>query len=70
MPDWLKRLLQDDGKPRTTVTIKGKSQVINNYSTGVVSVIAEIIEQDPSVSYAYTCHDSVLHISKLPKEGG
>ena len=43
---------------------------IGNYVPGVMPVLEKLIEQDPDTAYAYTCHPSVEHVSKLKKEGG
>lgn len=55
MPDWLVTLLKKNGQ----VT-----------SQGVISVLALLLEQSPSTKYAYLCHPSVQHVSKLKREGG
>ncbi|KAK3359268.1 peptidase family C78-domain-containing protein [Lasiosphaeria hispida] len=55
MPDWLVSLLQKGGQVK---------------SEGVVSVIAQLLEQCSSTKYAYLCHPQVQHISKLRREGG
>ncbi|KAK3297549.1 peptidase family C78-domain-containing protein [Chaetomium fimeti] len=55
MPDWLVVLLKKNGQ----VT-----------SQGVISVLALLLEQSPSTKYAYLCHPSVQHVSKLKREGG
>ncbi len=36
---------------------------------GVVSVLAQLLEQSSSTKYAYLCHPRVQHISKLKREG-
>ncbi|KAK4156502.1 peptidase family C78-domain-containing protein [Chaetomidium leptoderma] len=55
MPDWLVVLLKKSGQ----VT-----------SQGVVSVLAQLLEQSSSTKYAYLCHPCVQHVSKLKREGG
>lgn len=75
MPTWLHRLLLTDGKPKTfNKLVSGGGmktmQIIENYASGIVPVIDQLLEQDPSTAYAYTCHPSIEHISKLKNEGG
>ncbi|KAK4193086.1 peptidase family C78-domain-containing protein [Podospora australis] len=55
MPEWLASMLKHHGQVR---------------SKGVIPVIAQLLEQSPSTEYAYLCHPSVQHISKLKSEGG
>ncbi|KAK4127700.1 DUF1671-domain-containing protein [Parathielavia appendiculata] len=55
MPDWLVVLLKKGGQ---------------NTSQGVVSVIAQLLEQSTSTKYAYLCHPCIQHVSKLRREGG
>lgn len=61
--------------PRTTTKLNSSGGIktvtkIGNYVPGVMPVIEILIEQDPETAYAYTCHRSVEHISKLKNEGG
>ncbi|KAK8110537.1 peptidase family C78-domain-containing protein [Apiospora kogelbergensis] len=55
MPDWLVALLKKEG------------QVVE---TGVIGVLEQLLEQNPTTKYAYLCHPCVQHVSKLKKEGG
>ncbi|KAK8017609.1 hypothetical protein PG993_013935 [Apiospora rasikravindrae] len=55
MPDWLVTLLKKEG------------QVVE---TGVIGVLEQLLESNPSTKYAYLCHPCVQHVSKLKKEGG
>lgn len=75
MPAWLHNLLLSDGMPRTTTKLNSSGGIktvtkIGNYVPGVMPVLEILIEQDPETAYAYTCHPSVDHISKLKNEGG
>jgi hypothetical protein len=72
MPDWLVVLLKKNGQ----VTSQGAQNVlfavmlgIELTTTGVVSVLALLFEQSSSTKYAYLCHPSVQHVSKLRREG-
>lgn len=55
MPDWLVTLLKKEG------------QVVEQ---GVIGVLEQLLENNPSTKYAYLCHPCVQHVSKLKKEGG
>lgn len=55
MPGWLVSLLQKEG------------QVIGE---GVIPVLAQLLRQTHTTAYAYLCHPSVWHVSKLRWEGG
>ncbi|OBT78486.1 hypothetical protein VF21_00977 [Pseudogymnoascus sp. 05NY08] len=75
MPAWLHNLLLSDGMPRTTTKLSSSGGIktvkkIGNYVTGVLPVLETLVEQDPDTEYAYTCHPSVEHVSKLKNEGG
>ena len=47
-----------------------RTENIANEVRGVISVIAQLCEQDTAVSRAYLCHSDVTHVVKLAKEGG
>ncbi|KFY14519.1 hypothetical protein V492_02573 [Pseudogymnoascus sp. VKM F-4246] len=75
MPGWLHNLLLSDGMPKTITKLTPSGGIkrvtkIGNYVSGVMPVIEKLIEQDPDTAYAYTCHPSVEHVSKLKNEGG
>ncbi|OBT65994.1 hypothetical protein VE03_03195 [Pseudogymnoascus sp. 23342-1-I1] len=75
MPAWLHNLLLSDGIPRTTTKLNASGGIktvkkIGNHVSGVMPVLENLIEQDPDTAYAYTCHPSVEHVSKLKNEGG
>ncbi|CRK26226.1 hypothetical protein BN1708_014414 [Verticillium longisporum] len=55
MPDWLAALLRTKGEIKTE---------------GVVPVLKQLLEQSKTTQYAYLCHESVHHFSKLKLEGG
>jgi hypothetical protein len=74
MPFWLRKLLENDGKPITVnhLTTSGKIAkvpVVDNYAKGILPVIEQLLVQDPTTAYAYLCDPSVQHISKLKHEG-
>lgn len=68
------KLLQRDGEMKTInqLDIDGnvrRVQVCDNMATGIVSVITQLLEQDPYTQYVYMCSPSVRHVSKLKREG-
>ncbi|KAI0998865.1 hypothetical protein K3495_g9331 [Podosphaera aphanis] len=75
MPIWLAKLLRDeDGKVKTINKIQNgelnKVEICPNMMVGVIPVLAQLLDQDKSSEYAYLCHPSVMHVSKLRREGG
>lgn len=75
MPAWLHNLLLSDGMPRTTTKLNSSGGIktvkkVGNYVAGVLPVLETLVEQDSDTEYAYTCHPSVEHVSKLKNEGG
>ncbi|CAJ2507471.1 Uu.00g086570.m01.CDS01 [Anthostomella pinea] len=55
MPDWLVSMLR-------------KGRYVS--AEGVISVLEQLLEQNSTTQYAYLCHPTVQHISKLRREGG
>lgn len=75
MPEWLVKLLESDGERKlmNRVTSGGKLTKVTasaNWASGILAVVAQLLEQDPKTEYAYLCQPDVLHISKLKREGG
>ncbi|KAJ8064515.1 hypothetical protein OCU04_006847 [Sclerotinia nivalis] len=75
MPQWLVKLLQSDGQYKTINRINADGQLRRvkycpNQAEGIIPVLAQLLDQDRSVSYAYLCDPAVLHVSKLLREGG
>lgn len=74
MPSWLIKLLEDDGAMKTTNQLDGSEKlrrvkICPNMTAGIVPVIAQLVEQDETVEYAYLCDPAVKHVSKLRREG-
>lgn len=74
MPQWLVKLLQADGQYKTINRIDPEGHLRRvkycpNQAEGIIPVIAQLLDQDRSVSYAYLCDPAVLHVSKLLREG-
>lgn len=55
MPEWLIKMLKRDG------------QVVG---VDIIPVLHQMLQQAPSTEYAYLCHPTVQHVSKLRLEGG
>ncbi|KAH8598036.1 peptidase family C78-domain-containing protein [Bisporella sp. PMI_857] len=75
MPSWLVKLLERDGTIETDYRKDryGKIRLVQkceNRAEGILPVIRQLLDRDPSTEYAYLCHPSVQHIFKLKKEGG
>ncbi|KAG4034044.1 hypothetical protein MFRU_003g00220 [Monilinia fructicola] len=75
MPQWLVKLLQADGQYKTINRINADGQLRRvkycpNQADGIIPVLAQLLDQDRAVSYAYLCDPAVLHVSKLLREGG
>jgi zinc finger-containing ubiquitin peptidase 1 len=74
MPAWLRQLLEADGQFQATkeASRMGKSpkiKITENHVSGVVSVVEQLLQQENTTEYAYTCHPCVQHVSKLQREG-
>ena len=73
MPPWLVKLLESDGEVKiiSKLSSRGKLEKVKstNHAEGIVPVLAQLLEQDPSTEFAYLCHPSVKHVSKLRREG-
>jgi hypothetical protein len=75
MPSWLVKLLKkEDGVVRTTNHYDKNGKLYRtdtrcNMEAGLIPVLHQLLEQDVTVSYAYTCNPSVKHVSKLAREG-
>ena len=75
MPDWLRKQLEHGAK----VTIDSRigrdgrltrvETVANEYQH-IIPVLAQLLDQDPTVSRAYLCHPAITHVAKMHKEGG
>jgi|SRR5450432_2164447 len=74
MPSWLRQLLENDGKSRTVnepsrMGRPPKVRTIQNHISGIIPVVQQLLGQDPTTQYAYTCHPCVQHVFKLQNEG-
>lgn len=55
MPDWLRRMLHE------------KNHISQG---GMIPVLAQVLDQNPTTRYAFLCSAAVHHVSKLKNEGG
>lgn len=75
MPPWLVKLLKEKDGEITTVNRLDdygkirKVKVCPNRSEDILPVLHQLLKQDKDVDYAYLCHPSVRHVSKLKREG-
>ncbi|KAF2026638.1 DUF1671-domain-containing protein [Setomelanomma holmii] len=75
MPRWLHDQLAA-GPKITVVNRIGrdgrliKQEQVQNETTGIIPILAQLSALDRSVKEAYYCHPSTLHIGKTPREGG
>ena len=58
MPDWLHRLLEDEEK-----------QHLEDAPSQIISLLSNLLEQDPDVESAYFCHSAVRYIGKIKTKG-
>ncbi|KAL8909643.1 MAG: hypothetical protein Q9207_000141 [Kuettlingeria erythrocarpa] len=75
MPAWLYKQLERGAKVSIANRI-GRSgrlvrtEVIANETPGVLPVLAQLCQQDQTLSKVYLCHPGVQHVFKMAKEGG
>ena len=75
MPAWLRMQLERGAKISVVNEIGSNGQLIRvesvaNETRGIMRVIAQLCEQDPSVEQIYLCHPDVQHVVKMSREGG
>jgi len=75
MPKWLHDQLA--AEPRITIINRIgrdgrliKQEQVENETSGIIPILAQLSALDRSVKEAYYCHPATLHISKTKKEGG
>ena len=75
MPEWLRRQLEH-GARITIINNIGpdgrltRTETIANEYRHIIPVLAQLCEQDPSVSRVYFCNPNVTHVVKMAREGG
>jgi len=75
MPTWLRRQIERGARVTVVNQISPTGQMIRveqvaNETPGMVSVLAQLCEQDPALSKAFLCHPGVKHVVKQAREGG
>lgn len=75
MPEWLHRQLKRGAKVSliNQISPSGRSvrvETVDNERPGILPVLAQLCEQDHTLSKVYLCHPGVQHIFKMAKEGG
>lgn len=74
MPSWLYQLLQNP-PTQSIITISKDGQLskrtrIINETPYLLPALAQLLECDQTVDKVYLCHPAIVHIAKLPREGG
>ncbi|KAF1985995.1 DUF1671-domain-containing protein [Aulographum hederae CBS 113979] len=75
MPNWLYRQLEKGPKISLERHLGNDGrliyeEIVENETAGGVQVLAQLMELDRTVTEAWVCHPAVLHVCKLPNEGG
>nr|ANM86720.1 hypothetical protein [Cladonia uncialis subsp. uncialis]AUW30984.1 hypothetical protein [Cladonia uncialis subsp. uncialis] len=75
MPEWLRRQLEHGAKITIVNNIGPdgrliRTETIANEYRNIIPVLAQLCDQDPSVSRVYFCNPNVTHVVKMAKEGG
>lgn len=69
MPDRIFKVLQKDGHSDYIIRKEKRVRVHPNQAENILPVLEQLLMQDRSTEYAYLCHPSVRHVSKLHQEG-
>jgi hypothetical protein len=74
MPSWVVKILEKDGMLETVNRLGSNNKLYKvrtcvNQASGILPVIAQLLEQDVYTEFAYVCHPAVQHVSKLRGEG-
>ena len=75
MPGWLRKQLEAGAPVTITDKIDYNGNIVSmesvaNEIRGTMGVLAQLCEQDRTLSRAYLCHPDVRHVVKMSKEGG
>ncbi|KIW75485.1 hypothetical protein Z517_10226 [Fonsecaea pedrosoi CBS 271.37] len=75
MPGWLRRMLEEGAKVTITNRIGPdgtliKVETIANETPNLVPVLSRLSQLDRTVERAFYCSPQVLHVCKMPREGG
>ena len=74
MPQWLVKLLENDGKIETINRLGRDNKLFKvktcvNQASGILPVVEQLLDMDPYTDFVYLCHPAVKHVSKLRGEG-
>jgi hypothetical protein len=74
MPSWVVKILEKDGHLETVNRLGPNNKLYKvktcvNQASGILPVVAQLLEQDSYTEFAYLCHSAVRHVSKLRGEG-
>ncbi|KAH9909816.1 peptidase family C78-domain-containing protein [Xylariomycetidae sp. FL2044] len=64
----LGRFAHEDKMPNWLVSLLKKG--VYESTAGVIPVLEQLLQQNPTTQHAYLCHPATQHISKLRREGG
>ena len=75
MPSALLRQLERGAKVTVVNQIGVDGRIVRvenvaNETRGIVPVLGQLCEQDPSSSSVYLCHPDIKHVVKMAREGG
>ena len=75
MPGWLHKQLERGARVTLVNQIGPGGEIlmvekVANETPGIIPVLAQLCQQDLSLSKVFLCHEAVKHIFKTPKEGG
>ncbi|TKA38190.1 hypothetical protein B0A54_09130 [Friedmanniomyces endolithicus] len=74
MPDNVRRHLLNDALPHQVNRLDGNGKlapetVVDNETSGIISMLARLCTEDKDVDATYLCHPSVKHVNKLRCDG-
>ncbi|KAI9677566.1 MAG: hypothetical protein M1817_006520 [Caeruleum heppii] len=75
MPHWLRKQIEVGPEVKVSNRIRQdgtleKVRTVANETIHLLPMIAQLCEQDRSVTEAYLCHPGVCHVAKMRREGG
>ncbi|KAL2013458.1 hypothetical protein VTN00DRAFT_983 [Thermoascus crustaceus] len=75
MPSWLRRMLENGAKVTRSNRIGPngilvRREAVENETSHVIPVLAQLCQQDSSVQRAFFCSPKVRHVFKMSREGG
>ena len=75
MPTWLLTKLEKGAKVTLTDQLNNRGQIVRvekvaNETEGILPLLSQLCEQDPTLSKIFLCHSRVKHVVKMAREGG